>query len=221
MAHAVYTRDLGRSRSFREATVRSLAQALLKYERIETTLAKAKEAQRLVERLITLGKTGSLAARRQAISRLNDSKMVHRLFTTVAPRFSARTGGYTRIMHSGVRPGDGASLAVLELVELAPELKEEKSKKKEQQAKRPPKAGKPTVEESSRKAGSHVVDRLPAPKGSPVFEAEKVAEEGPEKKPQVKEKETEPSSDKGKEKKEEKKGFIGGLRRFFKDRTKD
>ncbi len=220
MAHAVYTRDLGRSRSFREATVRSLAQALLKYERIETTLAKAKEAQRLVERLITLGKTGSLTARRQAISRLNDSKTVHRLFTTVAPRFSARTGGYTRIMHSGVRPGDGASLAVLELVELAPELKEEKSKKKEQQAKRPPKAGKPPAEESPRKTGSQVADRLPAPKDSPVSEAEKVAKEELEKKPQAMKKEAEPS-DKSKEKKAEKKSFIGGLRRFFKDRTKD
>ena len=132
MVHATYTRNLGRNSSWRKATVRSLAQALIKYERIETTMAKAKEAQRMTERLITLGKAADLSARRQAISLLGDSKLVHRLFADVAPRFSKRAGGYTRIFHQGFRSGDGASLAVIELVELAPErqLKELKEKEK-------------------------------------------------------------------------------------------
>lgn len=130
MRHAVHTRNLSRSRSWRKATVRSLAQALLRYEKIETTLAKAKEAQRLTERLITLGKGGSLADRRQAIRLLNDPEGVRRLFSEIAPRFSARRGGFTRILHSGSRHGDGASLAVLELVERAPEIKKETPRQK-------------------------------------------------------------------------------------------
>ena len=119
MPHSVYTRNLGRSHSWRKATVRSLSTALLTHEQIHTTLAKAKETQRLVEKLITLGKTGSLSARRRAVSLLNEPAVVARLFSEVAPRFSQRQGGYTRILHGNYRPGDGASMAVLELVERA------------------------------------------------------------------------------------------------------
>ncbi len=152
MVHALYTRNLGRNQSWRKATVRSLAQALIKHERIETTLAKAKEAQRMTERLITLGKAADLSARRQAISLLGDSRLVHRLFSEVAPRFSKRAGGYTRIFHQGFRSGDGASLAVIELVELAPDLvhkekektkKSEKLEKPEKKEKEEPKASEP------------------------------------------------------------------------------
>lgn len=138
MRHAVYSRDLGRSRSWRKATVQSLAQALLIHERIQTTLARAKEAQRLAERLITLGKSGSLSARRRAVSLLRDPEVVDRLFRDVAPRFAHRAGGYTRIFHGGYRPGDGASLAVLELVELHKTL-EMLPKKKAQKEKEPKK----------------------------------------------------------------------------------
>ncbi|MBI1953146.1 MAG: 50S ribosomal protein L17 [Candidatus Omnitrophica bacterium] len=124
MPHSVYTRDLGRSVSWRKATVRSLAQALLTHERITTTWSRAKAAQRFVERLISLGKSGTLADRRRAISRLGDPSLVRRLFSEVAPRFTARSGGYTRILRSGIRNGDGASMAVLELVVVArPEKK--------------------------------------------------------------------------------------------------
>ena len=118
MPHAVYTRDLSRSRSWRKATVRSLAQALLEHERIETTLAKAKETQRFTEKLITLGKKGSLSDRRRAMSLLGHPDLVHRLFSEVAPRFANRPGGYTRIIHGGIRHGDAASMAFIELVEL-------------------------------------------------------------------------------------------------------
>ena len=120
MGHAVHTRDLGRNRSWRKATVRSLAQALLTREQIRTTWPKAKEAQRLTERLITLGKENTLSARRRALSILADPAVVKRLFSEVAPRYGSRQGGYTRVLHNGTRAGDAAAMAVLELVERSP-----------------------------------------------------------------------------------------------------
>ncbi len=195
MRHAVYSRDLGRSRSWRKATVQSLAQALLIHERIQTTLARAKEAQRLAERLITLGKSGSLSARRRAVSLLRDPEVVDRLFRDVAPRFANRAGGYTRIFHGGYRPGDGASLAVLELVELHKTL-EMLPKKKAQKEKEPKKP-------------------LPKVKTAP----EKLA---PKEEPQAPKAELEKTSQKPKKEKEPEKpkGFLEGLRGFFKGRNK-
>ncbi len=148
MDHAVFTRNLGRSRSWRAATVQSLAQALIRHERIETTLAKAKETQRLTEKLVTLGKKGSLTARRQSISLLGSPELVRRLFTEISPRFAQRPGGYTRILHDGYRPGDGASMALIEFVELSPRLKEDKTKKEKGPKKKevPP----PSFEEKSK-----------------------------------------------------------------------
>ncbi len=128
MPHATHTRNLGRFSSWRKATVRSLVSALLRHERIRTTHARAKETQRLAERLITLGKSGSLSDRRRALSLLNDPSGVAKLFSEVAPRFASRAGGYTRILHTGYRAGDGASMSVLELVEI-PAPKEKKPKK--------------------------------------------------------------------------------------------
>ena len=122
MRHAVRSRRLGRSRSERAALVRSLAQALFRYERIQTTLPKAKEAQRAAEKLITQAKRGTLAARRRLEAWLQDPLIVKTLFTEIAPRFAKRHGGYTRIIHAGIRHGDGAPMAMLELVERKPEL---------------------------------------------------------------------------------------------------
>ena len=198
MPHDVYTRNLSRSRSQRKALVRSLAQALIKHERIQTTLARAKETQRFVERLITLGKGGTLAQRRHAISLLDDSRMVHRLFTDVAPRFSSRAGGYTRIMKLGFRPGDRASLAVIELTELSPELKEEK-KQKGKKEERPKAASPKAVKTAEPEAPKKPAKPEPKPK-------ESAAE-----KPELKQKKEQPESEEQK-----KKGFIGGLRKFFK-----
>ena len=130
MGHAVRSRNLGRSASYRKATVRSLACALIERERITTTHARAKEAQRLAERLVTLGKRGTLSTRRRAISLINDPHLVRRLFSEIAPRFSERQGGYTRILHRGIRPGDGASLSVLEWVQLGEEFKPKVKKEK-------------------------------------------------------------------------------------------
>ena len=190
MPHSVYTRDLGRFSSLRKATVQSLTQALLRHERIETTLARAKETQRLAERLVTLGKEGSIAARRRAARILNnDRDLVRRLFLEVAPRFAKRQGGYTRIMHGGFRPGDGASMAVIEFVELSEKLIEkEKTGKKE----RKPAAQKPERKEQAPKS-------VPEPKQEIKPEPEKGEE---------KQKETEKKP----------KGFIEGLRNFFKGR---
>ena len=123
MRHAVRSRRLGRSRSERAALVRSLAQALFRYERIHTTLPKAKEAQRAAEKLVTQAKRGTLAARRRVEAWLQDPLVVKTLFVEIAPRFAKRPGGYTRIIHAGIRHGDGAPMAVLELVERKPEPK--------------------------------------------------------------------------------------------------
>lgn len=121
MRHAVRSRRLGRSRSERAALVRSLAQALIRYERIQTTLPKAKEAQRASEHLISQAKSGTLAARRRVEAWLQDPGVTRTLFTEVAPRFQRRNGGYTRIVQTGHRRGDGATMAILEFVERRPE----------------------------------------------------------------------------------------------------
>jgi large subunit ribosomal protein L17 len=94
-----------------------MATSLIQYEKFETTVEKAKELRPLVERLVTLGREDTLAARRQAYSYLTCKKVVHKLFTDVGPRFKARPGGYTRIVRSRIRPGDAAELAVIEFVD--------------------------------------------------------------------------------------------------------
>lgn len=143
MAHAVYTRNLGRNQSWRKATVRSLAQALLAREQIKTTWPKAKEAQRMTERLITLGKQHTVSARRQALRLLADPALVKRLFSEVAPRYASRKGGYTRVLHNSYRPGDGAPMAVIELVERAPEKKKPAKPTAAAETKRPEPAERP------------------------------------------------------------------------------
>jgi large subunit ribosomal protein L17 len=116
MRHQVGMRKLGRETSHRLALLRNLATDLLRYERIETTEAKAKELQPYVEGLITLGKQGSLNARRQVSGTVYDPVVVQKLFSDVGPRFAARSGGYTRIYRMGRRKGDAAPMALIELV---------------------------------------------------------------------------------------------------------
>ena len=112
--------------------MRNLATSFFKHERFETTVPKAKELRPVVERLVTLGKNDTLAARRQAYSYLMDKAVVHKLFTEIGPRNATRNGGYTRIVRTRVRPGDAAELAVIELVDKA----EAKSSSKEAPAKK-------------------------------------------------------------------------------------
>lgn len=117
MRHGVAGRKLGVTSSHRLAMLRNMATSLLKHEQITTTLPKAKELRPYVERIITLGKRGDLHARRQAYAQIRDPKIVDKLFSTIAERYKARQGGYTRVLKAGVRYGDAADMAVIELVE--------------------------------------------------------------------------------------------------------
>lgn len=116
MRHRVAGRKLGRTTSHRLAMYRNLVSDLLRYEKITTTEAKAKETQRLAEKIISLGKQESLHARRQALSFITDRKVVDKVFTEFGPRYAQRQGGYTRLVKLGPRLGDGAPMAWLELV---------------------------------------------------------------------------------------------------------
>jgi large subunit ribosomal protein L17 len=117
MRHRVAGRGLGRSSSHRKALIRNQITELLRHERIVTTEAKAKTVRPAAEKVITLGKQGSLHARRQAGAILTDKKVLKRLFDDIAPRFEQRRGGYTRIVKLGPRQGDGAHMALIELVD--------------------------------------------------------------------------------------------------------
>jgi large subunit ribosomal protein L17 len=117
MRHGMKHRKLGRTSSHREALFRNQLQSLVDKEKIVTTLPKAKELRPIVEKLVTLGKKGGLALRRQAISELRDLDMVKKLFDTLATRYKDRQGGYTRIIKAGFRYGDNAPMAVIEFVD--------------------------------------------------------------------------------------------------------
>ncbi|MGB0910450.1 MAG: 50S ribosomal protein L17 [Nitrospirales bacterium] len=117
MRHRKKGRQLGRNTKHRKALYRNLVTSLLEHERIETTEAKAKELRGLTDRMITLGKSGTLHARRQALQVLRTKETVEKLFNDVAGRFHDRQGGYTRIIKTRRRPGDGAELVAIEFVE--------------------------------------------------------------------------------------------------------
>jgi large subunit ribosomal protein L17 len=123
MRHGVAGRKLGVTASHRFAMFRNMAHALIKHEQITTTLPKAKELGPVTEKLITLGKRGTLHARRQAYAQLRDDVIVAKLFTTIAERYKDRQGGYTRVMKAGMRYGDAADMAVIELVDRDPAAK--------------------------------------------------------------------------------------------------
>jgi large subunit ribosomal protein L17 len=117
MRHGKVHRKLNRTAEHRKAMFANLCASLLKHEQIITTLPKAKELRPIVEKLITLGKKGTLAARRQAISEMRDLDQVKKLFAVMAPRYADRHGGYTRIIKAGFRYGDNAPMAVIEFVD--------------------------------------------------------------------------------------------------------
>src|SRR3954471_5796161 len=117
MRHGVAGRKLGVTSTHRAAMFRNMAHALLKHEQITTTLPKAKELRPVAEKLITLGKRGGLANRRLAYAQLRDDVIVNKLFGTLAERYGARAGGYTRVLKAGIRYGDAADMAVIELID--------------------------------------------------------------------------------------------------------
>ena len=132
MRHRVAGKKLGRTTAHRMMMFRNMVTSLLDKERIQTTLERAKAVRPIAERMITLGKRETLHARRQALAFVKDPAIVSKLFDTIAPRFSDRPGGYTRIIRLGYRDGDGAKKAIIELIgsEYKPAKKETKGKKK-------------------------------------------------------------------------------------------
>jgi large subunit ribosomal protein L17 len=126
MRHHLSGRQLSRNSSHRHALMRNMSVSLLRHETIRTTLPKAKELRRVVEPLITLGKSDGDANRRLAFARLRDREVVEKLFADLGPRFKARPGGYTRILRMMPRPGDSAPMALMQLVEGAQPSAEEK-----------------------------------------------------------------------------------------------
>ncbi|MCG2711746.1 MAG: 50S ribosomal protein L17 [Candidatus Omnitrophica bacterium] len=190
MRHRKNSKRLSRQSAHRKAVLRNQVKSLLVEERIKTTLTLAKESRRLFEKLITIGKKDTLAARRQAFEVLADKSLVKLLFSEVAPRFSARAGGYTRVVHLGNRRGDNASLVILELTEL---------KKEEPKAKKPKKVKKAAAAQDEKK------------------EVKEKKETKKEKEKDSPESKTSKEAKAAKEPKEEgKKGFLGGLRKFLK-----
>ena len=198
MRHRRKTKKLSRNTSNRKALLRSLVTSLMAYERISTTLQKAKEASSLADKLITLGKKNTITANKTAISILGSKLLINKIFDDIAPRFASRQGGYTRVLRLALRKGDGAQMSILELTER--KIVEKKApKKKEKGAKEEPgKAGQGKAEEKP---------HAPTPKKeAPIVIKEKIDEEkGKEK----------AKSEKGKLEK----GFLKGLRRYFRGKA--
>jgi large subunit ribosomal protein L17 len=143
MRHQLSGRQLSRNSPHRHAMLRNMSVSLLRHETIRTTLPKAKELRRVVEPLITLGKSDSDSHRRLAFARLRDRAMVEKLFVDLGPRFRARAGGYTRILRMQPRPGDSAPMALMQLVDgpvaaqaQAPEAGSKSKKAKKKSAKK-------------------------------------------------------------------------------------
>ena len=117
MKHRIKGKKLNRTSSHRKALLKNMSQALIKHEQIVTTLVKAKTLKPYFDKLITIGKKGNLSARRQAISKIGDLKLVEKLFSILAKRYETRNGGYSRVLKAGFRYGDAAPMAVIELVD--------------------------------------------------------------------------------------------------------
>jgi len=145
MRHNVKGRKLGRTASHRKATLNSLITSLLRYKRIKTTLAKAKETRTFAEKLITKARKGDLHAKKQVMNNIKDKEVVKELFSEIIPKIGDRPGGYTRVIKLGQRNGDAAQMAIIELVdynevvtaraEEQKEKKDAKTKEKEEKAK--------------------------------------------------------------------------------------
>ena len=130
MRHNAGYRKLGRTKEHRRALLRNLATDLFRHERLTTTLPKAKELRPYAEKLITMARRDDLHSRRMVLGLITDKGVVKKLFDTLGPRFTTRPGGYSRILKLGPRPGDGADMAIVELVGSEPVFKKQKEEKK-------------------------------------------------------------------------------------------
>lgn len=183
MRHSVSGRKLSRTTSHRLAMFRNLVTSLLQYERVYTTDAKAKEIRRWADRMITLGKRGDLHARRQALQVVRDKKIVAKLFTDLAQRYQARSGGYTRTAKVGFRPGDAAPISIIELVAGETEKKKKKRKAKKEGAAAAParKKAAPAKPAKAKKEGAPKKKTKAAPPAPEAEAAGKPASEESEK----------------------------------------
>jgi large subunit ribosomal protein L17 len=180
--------QINRRTTWRNATIKALVQSLFVHESIKTTLTRAKATQPLVEKLISWGKANTIEKKRLAFAVLGEHKLVHLLFAEIAPRFKARTSGFTRILRLENRRGDDAQMVLFQLTQLTEKAKTEKSKKKTKEPE--------VIEEESAK---------------PHEEKDRKAEA-----PVVEKKETKPESDKSKKTAKPAKKFLGGIRGIFK-----
>ena len=202
MRHRKKRSKLGMKTSHRKAAMRNIVKSLLKYQRIRISLARAKEVRRLAEHLITVSKTDTVAARRQAFSILTDRDLVGKLFKETAPLFKDRTSGYTRIIPMGFRRGDGAALCIIELTEkkiVEKSLPKKKKAKEEKAEVEKPAAEKKEEHKEARKQEPKIKT---IPKSKPTLEEEKRAERAK-------------SEDK---KLSDKRGFMKNLRGLFRKR---
>jgi large subunit ribosomal protein L17 len=174
MRHRNKTKKLGRTRSHRRATLRNLSMALVQHKQIKTTLVKAKVARSLIEKLITTAKQDTVAARRQAFKWLQNHQLVKKLFEEIAPTFADRNGGYSRVIKLGRRQGDGAELAILQLVGFEPvvveKTAEKKKKKKAAPAKKeaaPKEATEEKLEEKAEEVKEKPAEKKPKKEAKP------------------------------------------------------
>ena len=203
MRHGKSGRKLNRSSSHRLAMFRNMVTSLLDHERIYTTHAKAKELRRWADWMITLGKRGDLHARRQALQVIRDKSVVHKLFTDLAQRYQARSGGYTRTVKVGFRVGDGAPLSLIELM-TGETVKKKKRKRKPRKAVEasPPAVEEAVVEEAveKKKKKSKAAKKVEAeaPAAEEVVEEKAAADEVSEPEPEKVAKTPEKKKDKTK-----------------------
>lgn len=202
MRHRNIVKKMGRTAAHRKATMANLASALLQHKHIETTEAKARVTRRFAERLITLAKQGTLHARRIAFQRLKQKSAVKALFDEIAPRFKDRNGGYTRMVKLGRRSGDGAPVAVLELVGFETAVKKQKDREARAEAKKEQEKKKQKASEKADKAEEAQKDKKAEKKKEEKKKEDKKSAEKP--KPKEKEKKADGDKDKKSGKKEKK-----------------
>ncbi|MCM8779187.1 MAG: 50S ribosomal protein L17 [Candidatus Omnitrophica bacterium] len=204
MRHRKKFRRLSRFGSSRKALLKNLAIALLRDERITTTIAKAKEVRSVIDKLINLGKQDNLTSRRSAFRLLQDRDTVERLFKDIAPRFKDRDSGYTRILHYKTRRGDGALLAILELTVQKPKEKKKLPPKKEKKI---------TPEVREEKKLEEVVSEPEVEKKKEILPPEQIKPSGEEeRKEEIKEEKPPPPPEK------KPKRFLEGIRGLFRRR---
>ncbi len=200
--------------SHRKAALRNIVKSLLKYQRIEISLARAKQVRKLADNLITLGKTDNVNARRQAYVVIEDRDLVGKLFKEIAPLFAKRSSGYTRIIPIGFRRGDGASMCIMELTEkkIVEKLPKKKKVKKDEDVKaegkapaaktQPEEKKESKKEEHKKEAGIHEPKIKAIPKSKPTLDEEKRAEKARSEEKKV----------------ADKRGFMKNLRGLFRKR---